>query len=77
MNKTIEYLKNTLLKSDSDEEQEHLAIAIASLYKQEPMPIIFDNDDLNICPICQTHVKTDDKYCSYCGHAIYLEIGDE
>lgn len=74
MKKAIEYLKNTFFKSDSDEQQEHLAIAIASLYKQEPISIIFDNDDLNICPICQTPVKTDDKYCSYCGHAICLEI---
>lgn len=77
MNKTIRYLQTILFKSDNNEEQAHLAIAIASLYKQEPIPMIFDNDDLNICPICQTHVKTDDRYCSYCGHAICLEIGGE
>ena len=34
--------------------------------------IVFDKDDLNICPVCRKHVNSDDKYCRECGQRIIL-----
>lgn len=45
--------------------------------KQIPKAIEFDNNDFNICPVCKSHVKTDDKYCSECGQSIYLDLKEE
>ena len=34
--------------------------------------IEFDENDMNICPVCKRHVMTDDKFCKYCGQRIEL-----
>jgi hypothetical protein len=34
--------------------------------------IKFDENDLNICPMCNNYVKTDDNYCWHCGQKIKL-----
>lgn len=44
--------------------------------RDEPLHIEFDENDLNICPVCNTHVKTDDKYCHECGQAVFMCIHD-
>ena len=41
-----------------------------------PMNIIFDEHDLNICPMCKTHVFTDDKYCKECGQRLVMEVNE-
>lgn len=43
-----------------------------ALEKQTPKAIEFDENDLNICPICKNHVMTDDKYCKNCGQRIFI-----
>jgi DNA-directed RNA polymerase subunit M/transcription elongation factor TFIIS len=45
--------------------------------KQVPKAIEFDDNDLNICPVCKEHVETDDKYCKNCGQRIVLYLGEE
>lgn len=40
--------------------------------KNIPKEIKFDENDLNICPLCRTHVRTDDKYCWNCGQRIFF-----
>jgi hypothetical protein len=45
--------------------------------KQIPKAILFDDNDLNICPVCKEHVETDDKYCWNCGQGIILNISKE
>lgn len=41
-------------------------------YMQIPKAIEFDENELNICPMCKNHVLTDDKYCKNCGQRIEL-----
>lgn len=45
--------------------------------KQIPKAIEFDDNDLNICPVCKKHVETDDKYCWNCGQIIVLDLNKE
>lgn len=45
--------------------------------KQIPKAIQFDDNDLNICPVCKVHVETDDKYCSNCGQGIMLDLSKD
>jgi len=45
--------------------------------KQIPKAIQFDENDLNICPVCKKHVETDDKYCKNCGQRIILDLINE
>lgn len=45
--------------------------------KQIPKAIQFDENDLNICPVCKGHIETDDKYCKHCGQRIILDLREE
>lgn len=41
--------------------------------KDTTMKMEFDENDLNICPVCKERVMTDDNYCRNYGQKIILE----
>ena len=59
------------------QETKALEQSIMALEKQVPKAIQFDDNDLNICPVCKEHVETDDKYCRNCGQRILLDLNNE
>lgn len=47
-----------------------LGAAIKALEKQVPRKVLGVDTDLWHCPICNSNVNQEDKYCSICGQSI-------
>ena len=48
--------------------------ASKSLEKQISKAIKYDRNGQNECPICESHVYTDDNYCFHCGQKIFTDL---
>ena len=54
-----------------------LDMAIKALEMQLPKAIKYDKDGQNECPICKSHVYTDDNYCFNCGQKIFTDLNND
>lgn len=44
--------------------------------KQIPKAIKYDRNGQNECPICESHVYTDDNYCFHCGQRLFTDLNN-
>ncbi|MBK5242140.1 hypothetical protein [Clostridium sp.] len=57
--------------------QTHIDMAVECLEKQIPKAIKYDKNGQNECPICDSHVYTDDNYCFHCGQKLFTNLNNE